>query len=121
MATFTKVLASGSTQGKGIKISATTSGTANTIHTTGNSSTTLDEVWVWVVNSSTAAVKATCLVGGSTSPDNEIEVTVPGESGLMLVVPGLILCGTGSAGNTVSMFAASANTLIAYSYVNRIA
>lgn len=121
MATFTKVICSGSTNGKGVKITGTASGSANTIHSTGTSSTTLDEIWIWVVNSSTSAVKATCLFGATASPDNEIEVTVPGESGLMLVVPGLILSGTGAASNTVSMFAASGSALIAYGYVNRIA
>ena len=39
MATFTKVLLSGSTQGKAIKIAATTSGSAGTtVHATGTSS-----------------------------------------------------------------------------------
>jgi len=50
MATFTKALLSGSTQGKGIKVVATAS-TGTTIHTTGTSSTTVDEVWLYAYNS----------------------------------------------------------------------
>lgn len=122
MATFTKTLLSGSTQGKPIKVAATAS-TGTTIHATGTSSTTIDEVWLWAQNTdaTAAARKLTVQYGGTTSPDNEIEVTVPAESGLMLVVPGLILTGTGSAANTIYAYAATANVITISGYVNRIA
>ena len=111
--TFTKVVLSGSTSGKQIKVAATaTAGT--TIHTA--HATALDEIWLWAVNSSTTAVKITVEWGEATAPDGNIEVTVPGESGYLLVVPGLIL--TGSL--VVKAFAGTANVLLVNGYVNRI-
>ena len=48
MATFTKKILSGSTDGKSIKVAATaTAGT--TIHTGSATVTTLDEVWIYAV------------------------------------------------------------------------
>jgi hypothetical protein len=112
--TFTKVVLSGSTSGKQIKVVATaTAGT--TIHTA--HATALDEIWLWAVNSSTTAVKLTVEWGEATAPDGNIEVTVPGESGYLMVVPGLVL--TGSL--VVKAFAGTANVLLVNGYVNRIA
>lgn len=119
MATYSKVLLSGSTQGKGIKVVATAS-TGTTIHATGTSSTTEDEVWLYAYNSDTAARLLTIQFGGTTSPDNDIKVTIPSQSGLTLVVPGLVLTGTGAAANTVYAYAATANVITISGYVNRI-
>ena len=113
MATFSKLKLSGSTDGKQIKVVATaTAGT--TIHTA--HATALDEVWLWAVNSSTTAVKLTVEWGEATAPDGNIEVTVPGESGYLMVVPGLIL--TNSL--VVKAFAGTANVLLVNGYCNRI-
>ena len=114
MATFSKLKLSGSTDGKQIKVAATaTAGT--TIHTA--SATALEEIWLWAVNSSTTAVKLTIEWGEATAPDGNIEVTVPGESGYLMVVPGLVL--TNSL--VVKAFAGTANVLLVNGYVNRIA
>jgi hypothetical protein len=114
MATFSKLKLSGSTDGKQIKVAATaTAGT--TIHTA--HATSLDEIWLWAVNSSTTAVKITVEWGEATAPDGNIEVTIPGESGYLMVVPGLIL--TNSL--VVKAFAGTANVLLVNGYVNRIA
>ena len=111
--TFTKVILSGSTSGKQIKVAATaTAGT--TIHTA--HATSLDEIWLWAVNSSTTAVKITVEWGEATAPDGNIEVTVPGESGYLMVVPGLVL--TGSL--VVKAFAGTTNVILVNGYVNRI-
>ena len=113
MATFSKLKLSGSTDGKQIKVVATaTAGT--TIHTA--HATALDEVWLWAVNSDTTARKLTVEWGEATAPDGNIEVTIPAESGYLLVVPGLIL--TNSL--VVKAFAATANVLLINGYVNRI-
>lgn len=119
MATFSKQILSGSTQGKGIKVVATAS-TGTTIHATGTSSSIIDEVWLYAYNSHTAAVLLTVQFGGTTSPDNDIKITIPINAGQTLVVPGLILTGTGSAANTVYAFAATANVITITGYVNRI-
>jgi hypothetical protein len=119
MATFTKTLLSGSTQGKPIKVVATaTAGT--TIHATGTSSSIIDEVWLYAYNSSTGPVALTVEYGGVTAPDQNIKIDIPATSGLTLVVPGLILTGTGAAANTIGAFAGTANVITISGYVNRI-
>lgn len=120
MATYTKTLLSGSTQGRGIKVAAT--GTPGTlIHATGISSSTIDEVWLFAFNSDTTPRKLTIEFGGTTSPDDTIEVTIPAEGGLILVVSGLCLTGTGAAANNVRAFCATANVVMIVGFVNRIA
>jgi hypothetical protein len=121
MATFEKVLLSGSTQGKAIKIAATTSGSAGTtIHATGTSSTIEDEVWLYAYNSSSSSVTLTIQWGGVTAVDNETKISIPATSGLTLVIPGLILTGTGSAANTIAAYAGTTNVITVSGYVNRI-
>lgn len=119
MATFSKVKLSGSTDGKAIKVAATAS-TGTTIHATGTSASILDEVWLYAYNSSASAVVLTVQFGGTTAVDNDIKLSVPATSGLTLVVPGLILSGTGSAANTVYAYAATTNVITISGYVNRI-
>jgi hypothetical protein len=119
MATFSKIALSGSTDGKMIKVAATaTAGT--TIHTGSSTATTFDEVWLYAVNSSTSSVKLTIEYGGTTSPDDLIEFTVPAESGLYLIVPGLVIKGNASAALVVRAFAATTNVINIAGYVNRI-
>jgi len=124
MATFTKFLLSGSTQGKAIKIAATTSGSAGTtIHATGTSSTAIDEVWLYAYNSSSSAVVLTVQWGGVTAVDNEIKLSIPAAAGLTLVVPGLILTGSGGSSptaSTIAAYAATTNVVTVSGYVNRI-
>ena len=111
--TIARQLLSGSTNGRGVKVAATaTPGT--TIHTA--HATSLDEVWLWCVNTDTAARKLTVEFGGTTSPDDLIEVAIPAESGLVLVSPGLTVTG----GVVVRAFAATANVLVVMGHVNRI-
>jgi hypothetical protein len=120
MAQFTKTLLSGSTQGRGIKVVATAS-SGTTIHATGTSSSTIDEVWLYAYNSDTAARLLTVQWGNTTSPDDDIKVSIPPQGGLVLVAPGLTLTGTGSAANTIRAFASAANVVTIHGHVNRIA
>jgi hypothetical protein len=118
MATFSKQILSGSTDGKAIKVAATaTPGT--TIHTGSTTATTLDEVWIYAHNSDATDRKLTIEWGGTTSPDDLIEYTVKAENGLYLIVPGLILKGNATA-LVVRAFAATANVITISGYVNRI-
>jgi len=119
MATFTKVALSGSTQGKAIKVAATAS-TGTTIHATGTSSTIIDEIWLYAYNSSSSLVTLTIQYGGTTAVDDDIRLDLPPTSGLTLVVPGLILTGTGAAANTVRAYAGTSNVVTISGYVNRI-
>lgn len=118
MATFSKQTLSGSTDGRGVKVAATaTAGTL--IHTASSTATTFDEIWLYAVNSDTTARKLTIEWGSTTSPDDLIELTVAAESGLVLVVPGLVLKGNASP-LVVRAFAATANVISIMGYVNRI-
>lgn len=119
MATYTKLNLSGSTGGMPIKVAATaTAGT--TIHTTGTSTSVLDEVWIYANNTDTTDRKLTLEYGGTASPDNLIEITIPAEAGLVLIIPGLLLSGDGTSGRVVRAFAATANVINITGYVNRI-
>ena len=118
MATFSKEKLSASTDGRGILVAATAS-SGTTIHTASTTTTTEDEVWLYCQNTSATSVKLTIQWGGTTSPNDDIEVTVASESGLMLVVPGLILVGNATP-LVVRAFAATTNVLTIHGYVNRI-
>lgn len=114
MATFSRIKLSASTDGRMIKVAATaTAGT--TIHTA--HATSMDEVHLWAVNSDTVERKLTIEFGGTTSPDDTIEIVLPPESGLIPVCPGLSL--TNSL--IVRAFAAAANVVLIAGHVNRIA
>lgn len=115
--TYSRTILSGSTDGRGIKVAATSS-PGTTIHTGGSSSSVLDEVWLYVVNSDTTARKLSVQWGGTTSPDDLIEITIAAESGLTLVAPGLALKGNATP-LVVKAFAATADVLIIHGYVNR--
>jgi hypothetical protein len=118
MATFAKQVLSGSTDGRGIKVAATaTAGT--TIHTGSSTSTVIDEVWLYAVNTSASNVKLTIEYGGVSSPDDHIEFTVPAEAGLYLVVPALLIKGNATP-LVVRAFAATANVIVIHGYINRI-
>ena len=119
MATFTKTILSGSTDGRAIKVAATaTPGTL--IHTGSTTVATLHEIWLYAFNSDAANVKLTVEWGGVTAPDDSIEVTIPSESGLFLVVPGLLIKGNATA-LVVRAFAATTNLLTINGFVNVIA
>ena len=118
MATFSKTILSGSTDGKGIKVAATaTAGT--TIHTGSATATTLDEVWLYAVNTSASDVKLTVEWGGVAAPDDLIEYTVEAENGLYLIVAGGIIKGNATP-LVVRAFAGSANVVVVHGYVNQI-
>lgn len=113
MAVFSKVKLSGATDGRNVKVAATaTAGTL--IHTA--HATALDEIWLYAVNSDTTDRKLTLEFGGTSAPDDLIEQTIAAESGLILIVSGLLL--TNSV--VLRAFAASANVILINGYVNRI-
>lgn len=121
MATYTKLALqpAGTTgTGLGIKVAATaTAGTA--IHTASTTATTIDEIWLYAVNTSTTAVKLTIEWGETTAPDGNIELTVQPEAGLVTISPGLLLQGNATA-KVVRAFAGTANVIVIHGFVNRI-
>jgi len=107
---------SGCSNGRGIKITATTSGGANTIHTATSSSGVIDEVWLYCYNSgSTNLVLYLCL-GGTTDPDDIVKITIPTQTGDILVLSGECFNG----GVVIKAYAEEANYLVVKGFVNRI-
>lgn len=118
MAVFSKNILSGSTDGRGILVAATaTPGTL--IHTGPTVVTSFDEIWMYAQNTSASAVKLTVEWGGVTAPNDHIEFSVPAESGLYLITPGLLIKGNATA-LVVRAFAATASVLSIHGYVNKI-
>ena len=115
MATYSKVLLSGSTNGRAIKVAATAS-PGTTIHTAVSGTSSLDEVWIYAENTSTANVLLTIEFGGTTSPDDQIIATIAPQGGLALLVPGICV----NNGVVIKAFAATANVITIVGFVNRI-
>ena len=115
MATYSKQLLSGGTNGKNIKVAATaTAGT--TIHTAIAGTTDIDEIWLYACNTDSSDRKLTIEYGGVASPDDLTEVTITAEAGWVLVCPGTLL----QNGLIVRAFAAAANVVNINGFVNRI-
>lgn len=119
MATYSKLTLSGSTDGRGIEVDQTSIGSGVTIHTGSATATTYDEIWLYASNTHTAAIKLTLGFGGTTDPDDLIELTIQPESGLVLLVPGLVLKGNATP-LVVKAAAATANEITIFGFVNRI-
>jgi hypothetical protein len=119
MATFTKQKLSGSTDGLAIKVTGTSTAATVTLHTAvaGTTAGVFDEIWLYANNTSASAVKLTLEWGTATAADGNIELTIAAESGLVLVVPGLIL----QNAKVVKAFAATADVILLSGYVNAIA
>lgn len=117
MATFTKELLSGSTNGRPIKVAATaTAGTL--IHTASATAGVIDELWIYASNSSTDAQLLTVELGGVTDPDDLVVTALPGstEAALVVVIPGVPITG----GVDVKAFSTDADVVNIVGYVNRI-
>ena len=115
MSTFSKQILAGSTNGRPVRVALTaTPGTI--IHTAIAGITDFDEVWLYATNTSTGTIKLTIELGGVTAPDDLIEVGIPGEQGLVLVVPGLPL----NNGVVIRAFAESSNVINIVGWVNEI-
>lgn len=116
MATYSKRFLSESVNGKAILVSGTATASANTVHTAVSGTSSLDEIWLYAVNTSTTNVKLTIEYGETTSPNGHIEVTVLGESGAVCIVPGFLL----QNALVVKAFAATTNVITLYGFVNRV-
>ncbi len=117
MATANKRKLSGSTDGKPIKVVATST-LGTTIHTavSGTTAGTYDEIWVWAYNGHTTTATLTIEFGGATVPDQNIVLTLASKSGLTLAVPGLLLQNS----LVVTAFADVANVITLSGFINAI-
>ncbi len=115
MAVYSAAILSESTTGRGIKVAATSGGGSGTaIHTVPSS--VIDEVYLWAVNTDSTARKLSLELGGTTGPDDLLELTIQPEDGPVLVVPGWRF----EATVAITAFAASANVINIFGNINRI-
>lgn len=124
MATFAKKTLSGSTDGRGILVTPTSSA-GETIHTASSTATTFQELWIEAYNSHSSDVDLTIEFGGTTSPDDHIKQTIPAGSagdykGTIKVIEGLVLKGNATP-LVIKAFASVADKITLFGYVNEIA
>lgn len=120
MATIEKTILSGSIGGRPIKITGNATGSATTIHSTGTSSTIVDEVWLYAQNSSTTGSALFIQFGGTTEPDDLLSFGIEPKSGLFILSPGLPLSGTGQDSRSIKAYAQVTGSVNITGYVNRI-
>ncbi len=110
----TKMLLSGSTNGKGIKVvQIATAGTL--IHTAVSGASSLDKIWVYAYNGHTADVILTIEWGEATVPDGNTIITIPFKQGRVLIEDGRLL----QNGLVVRAFASVANVVVIDGEVDR--
>lgn len=114
MTTYTKTVLSGSTNGRGIKVTQTATA-GDTVHAADSSA--IDEIWLWARNDHTSTVTLTLEVGGVTDPDDLLVYNLEAINDTYLVCPGLIL--TNSL-ELAAFCATQANAVVLFGYVNRI-
>lgn len=117
MATYSRQLLSGSTNGRTIPVAAVaTPGTL--IHTAIAGTSSFDEVYAWVTNVTNAAVTLTLEWGGVTDPGDHMvkQLTIPPNSAPIPVVTGQVL----QNALVFRAFSSSASALNITGYVNRI-
>jgi hypothetical protein len=119
MATYSKIPLSNSSNGKTITIGLSAL-PGTTIHATGSNNTNIDEVWLYAANISNFDNVFTLYWGGSASNDIIANVTIEAYAGLTLVVPGLILTGTGTESNTIVGISSTLSAINVSGYINRI-
>jgi hypothetical protein len=121
MATLSKLAlqpAGATGDGLGILVTATaTAGTA--IHTASSTATTVDEVWLYAYNNDSSSILLTIEYGGVTAPKDVIKQTLTAQSGLVLVVAGLLVQGNATP-KVIRAFAATGSQISIFGYVNRI-
>lgn len=115
MASLSKVLLSGSTNGRLIQITGTSTGSSNTIHTAVSGTSNLDELHIFATNTSGSDVTLTLEYGG-TGVNNQVTFNIPGNVGLIEIIPGFLL----QNGLIVKAFASSGSVLNVGGFVNRI-
>lgn len=118
MATFAKTVFSGSTDGRGILVSATAS-PGTLIHTGSSTATHLHEVWLYAMNTGAAITKLTVQWGSTSTPQDDIELSIQPESGLTIVAPGLLIKGNATP-LVIRAYATTTNLITIHGYVNTI-
>jgi len=118
MATISRTKLSGSTDGRGIAVAATSSA-GTTIHTGPSVDADYEEIWLWASSFSTTDEILTLEWGGTTQAgDHFTTIIKPLET--VLIAPGWIIKGNASTALIVKAFADTANKVNITGYVNLI-
>jgi hypothetical protein len=87
------------------------------LHVTAIGAVNFDEITVSAMNSDTVPRLLTIELGGTTDPDDLIEMTIPAQDGLHIVIPkGTVRM---NGGLTIAAFAAAANVITCAVAVDR--
>jgi hypothetical protein len=115
---YTKETLSASTHGRAVLVAATSS-PGTTIHTTpaGTTSAAEDVITLFAYNSDSTPRVLTIQWGGTTSPDDDIVMSIPSKTGRSLVVSDEILRNA----LVVKAYCDVANKVTVTGYANRIA
>jgi len=116
---YTKQLLGGSTDGKPIKVVATSIGSGTTIHTAVAGTSAFDEIYLYVTNTDSSDHTLTISWGSTTAPDGLVcnAIPVPANTGPVPVIPGLLL----QNGLLVLAAADTTDVLLITGFVNNIA
>ena len=116
-ATATKIPFSGSTDGRGVKVTTASpiDGSDTTIHTAVDNDPDYDLVTIFAYNDDSQSRALHLGWGGTSDPDDLIIQSIPAQSGLVLVTADLII----RSGLVVRASAAAANVIVLYGHVNR--
>lgn len=118
MATMSKRILSGSTDGRGIEVTtvAPIDGSDTTIHTAVADASDIDLITLFAYNDDTVTRLLHLGWGGTTDPDDFIITEVPSRSGLTLITADLPLR------NSLVVVASGevAGALVVFGYVNRV-
>ncbi len=118
MATYSRLLLSGSINGRAIPVAATaTPGTA--VHTAVAGTSSFDELYLWASNVTGSAATLTIEWGGVTDPGDHLvkAVSIPANSPPIPIATGQVL----NNGLLVKAFSGTTNAINLTGYVNRIA
>jgi hypothetical protein len=118
MATYSRLLLSGSTNGREVPVAATaTPGTP--IHTAVSGTTSFDEVYLWASNVTGAAATLTIEWGGVTDPGDHAckALSIPANSPPIPIMTGQVL----NNALLIKAFSGTASAINISGYVNRIA
>ena len=118
MATISRLTLSGSTDGRGVAVAATSSA-GTTIHTGPRVAADYHEIWMWASNTNSTAETLVIEFGGTTAARDHFKTTIqPNET--VLVVPGWTLKGNSSAALIVKAFSTTAGKVNIVGHYNLI-
>jgi hypothetical protein len=120
MATYQKIKLSADPKGAGIPLTVSPA-SGDVIHETGVSGSVLDELWLYASWSPFGSPEPTPVYLALDNANYQIMQNVPANSGLTLIIPGLIISGDGTNSCQVTAYDwLGVDYINLYGYVNRI-